>query len=622
MKFLPTTPEEFKELGWTQADIILVSGDTYIDSPFIGVALIGRLLSDAGFKVAIIAQPAIDSTNDISRLGEPRLFWGVSGGSVDSMVANLTAANKRRNSDDFTPGGQNTRRPDRAVISYCNLIRRAFKGTRPIVLGGIEASLRRLAHYDFWSNRIRKSILFDAKADILVYGMAEKTVLALANQLSKGLDFRGISGLCYPATTIPEGFIELPGYAEVASNQEAMTTMFHTFYQNNDPLTASGLAQPQDAHRLLIHNPPSANLSTAELDHVHELPFSRSVHPYYQSQGKVRAQDTIQFAITSHRGCYGECNFCAVAIHQGRTVTCRSQGSILREAKRLTGHPDFKGNIPDVGGPPANMYGFECAKKLSQGVCRHRRCLSPSLCPNLKIDHRPQLALLQALRELPGVKRVFVASGIRYDLILADPQGRRYLKALVTNHISGQMKVAPEHSENRVLARMGKPKSDLLLQFKELFAACTREAGKEQYLTYYFIAAHPGCEAGDMISLHRFCRAHLAATPEQVQIFTPTPSTYSSLMYWTGHDPFSGEALFVEKDTAHKEEQKRLVTGTTAATTRGKGQQGENKGTAASQRGRMRTTAKDGHGGKDKGGRTAGPTPQTGKRPGRRGQQN
>jgi len=578
MKFLPTTPEELKELGWSQADIILVSGDTYIDSPFIGVALIGRLLAAAGFKVAIIAQPAIDATKDISRLGEPRLFWGVSGGSVDSMVANLTASNKRRNSDDFTPGGQNTRRPDRAVICYCNLIRRAFKGTRPIVLGGIEASLRRLAHYDFWSNRIRKSILFDAKADILVYGMAEKTILTLADHLNRGLDFRGIPGLCYPATERPEGFIELPGYSEVASDQGAMTTMFHTFYQNNDPLTASGLAQRQDANRLLIHNPPSAQLSTEELDRVHELPFSRSVHPYYQGQGKVRAQDTIQFAITSHRGCYGECNFCAIAIHQGRTVTCRSQASILREAKRMIKHPDFKGNIPDVGGPTANMYGFECAKKLRQGVCRHRRCLSPSLCPNLTIDHRAQLALLQSLSDLPGVKRVFVASGIRYDLILADPQGRRYLKALVSNHISGQMKIAPEHSEERVLAKMGKPKAELLLQFKTLFETCTREVAKEQYLTYYFIAAHPGCEASDMAALHRFCATQLAASPEQVQIFTPTPSTYSSLMYWTGHDPFSGEPLFVEKNTAQKERQKRLITGKPTTTAGRKGQGGNNSG--------------------------------------------
>ncbi|MDD5759288.1 MAG: YgiQ family radical SAM protein [Desulfobulbaceae bacterium] len=561
MKFLPTTPEEFKELGWSQADIILVSGDTYIDSPFIGVALIGRVLTDAGFKVGIIAQPALDTDNDIKRLGEPRLFWGVSGGSVDSMVANFTASNKHRNTDDFTPGGLNSKRPDRAVIAYSNLIRRSFKNTKPIVLGGIEASLRRLAHYDFWSNKIRKSILFDAKADILLYGMAEKSVLALAEQLKRSGDFKSIPGLCYAASSPPHDFIELPSFDEVATNPEAMTKMFHTFYQNNDPLTAKGLTQRQDAIRYLVQNPPSAALTPAELDHIHELPFSRSVHPYYQRQGKVRAQDTIQFALSSHRGCYGECNFCAIAIHQGRTVCSRSEASILREARGLTLHADFKGNILDVGGPTANMYGFECAKKLAKGVCAHRRCLTPSICPSLKIDHRRQLGLLQSLQALPGVKRVFVASGIRYDLILADPKGIHYLKAIVNKHISGQMKVAPEHSETNVLAKMGKPSAELLLEFKKLFERCTKEAAKEQYLTYYFIAAHPGCAAEDMARLHTFCRQKLSANPEQVQIFTPTPSTYSSLMYWTKHDPFDGSPIFVETDKNKKEAQKFILTG-------------------------------------------------------------
>jgi uncharacterized radical SAM protein YgiQ len=408
---------------------------------------------------------------------------------------------------------------------------------------------------------VRKSILFDAKADLLVYGMAEKTILALAAHLSQGLDFRTIPGLCYPAPSRPDDYLELPDFNAVATDQEALTRMFHTFYQNNDPLTARGLAQRQDAHRYLIQNPPSPALSPAELDRIHELPFCRAVHPYYQRHGKVRAQDTIQFALTTHRGCYGECNFCAIAVHQGRTVLSRSPASILREAKVLTQLPEFKGNILDVGGPTANMYGFECQKKLSQGVCKHRRCLAPAICPSLKIDHRPQLDLLQALRALPNVKKVFVASGIRYDLILADPQGLRYLQAIVKHHISGQMKVAPEHSEGPVLAKMGKPGPELLLEFKRLFERCTKEAGKEQYLTYYFIAAHPGCTAKDMAKLHSFCQQQLAARPEQVQIFTPTPSTYSSLMYWTGRDPFTGSALFVEKDKNRKEAQKFMLTG-------------------------------------------------------------
>lgn len=562
MTFLPTTAEELKALGWTQPDIILVSGDTYIDSPFIGVALIGRVLSQAGFKVAIIAQPKPDSDQDITRLGEPRLFWGVSGGSIDSMVANYTASYKHRNSDDFTPGGQNTRRPDRAVIVYTNLIRRFFKNTKPVVLGGIEASLRRIAHYDAWTNKIRKSILFDAKADILVYGMAEKTITTLAERLDKGLDFKDIPGLCYAASSPPDqAFIELPDFSTVEKDPNVLIAMFHAFYQNNDPMTAQCLVQRQN-NRYLIQNPPSALLSMEELDSIHDLPFTRSVHPYYQSQGKVLAQETIQFAITTHRGCYGECNFCAIAVHQGRTVISRSPESILREARQLTKHPDFKGVILDVGGPTANMYGYECPKKITKGVCQHRRCLTPEICPSLKITHQPQLKLLRSLRALPGIKRIFVASGIRYDLILADrANGLSYLKNLITHHVSGQMKVAPEHSQDTVLALMGKPSIDALLEFKRLFERYTKEAGKEQYLTYYFIAAHPGCRAEDMTTLRAFCRQSLGTTPEQVQIFTPTPSTYSSLMYYTERNPFDSSILFVEKDRDRRETQKHQLTG-------------------------------------------------------------
>ena len=559
--FLPTTRAELKALGLDQLDVILVSGDTYIDSPFVGVAVIGRVLQRAGFSVGIIAQPAVDSEIDITRLGEPRLFWGVSGGSVDSLVANRTAANKRRKSDDFTPGGVNDRRPDRAVIAYANLIRRFFRHTKPIVLGGIEASLRRLSHYDYWDNRVRRSLLFDAKADLLVYGLGEKTVLALAGHLAQGLDFRGIPGLCYPAERPPEGFLELPGHQETASDPEALARMFSLFYQNQDPLTAQGLAQRQDS-RFLVHNPPSPLPSSEELDGFHELPFTRLVHPYYQRQGRVVAQETIQFAITSHRGCYGECNFCAIAVHQGRTVVSRSPASILREAQGLTRHPDFKGQITDVGGPTANMYGFECAKKLAQGACRHRRCLAPAVCRSLPVNHAPQIRLLAELSRLPGVKRVSVASGLRHDLILADRvQGLPYLKALTARHVSGQLKVAPEHSEAKVLTLMGKPGIEPLLEFKRLFADCSRAAGKEQYLTYYFIAAHPGCAREEMRALAAFCRERLKLIPRQTQIFTPTPSTYSTLMYATGRDPFTGAEIYVEREPAKREEQKYILTG-------------------------------------------------------------
>lgn len=558
MHFLITTKDELQELGWSDVDIILVSGDTYIDSPYIGTSLIGRLLEAAGFRVGIIAQPDVHSSADICRLGEPRLFWGVTGGSVDSMVANYTALNKRRKSDDFTPGCRNNRRPDRAVIAYTNLIRRYFKNTRPIVLGGIEASLRRVSHYDYWSNKIRKSILFDAKADILVYGMAESTIIQLAEALKKSDEFRHIPGLCYASREVPSGFLELPSHSCVAHDKQAFSTMFQTFYNNNDPLTAQGLAQLQD-NRYLIQNPPGPYLNQAELDKIHALNFTRSVHPYYQKDGAVRAQETIQFAITTHRGCYGECNFCAIAVHQGRTVRMRSEASIIAEAQRLVEHPDFKGNILDVGGPTANMYGFECDKKLAKGPCLNKRCLIPRICPQLKVNHAAQITLMKKLRRLPGLKRVFIASGIRYDMVMAGEQGRQYLEMVVNHHVSGQMKIAPEHCLNHVLQMMGKPSTKNLLAFKRLFTSITKAADKKQFLTYYFIAAHPGCRLQDMEELKGFCHEELHASPEQVQIFTPTPSTYSTLMYWTGVDPFTGKVIYCERDNYKKEEQKKVL---------------------------------------------------------------
>lgn len=557
--FLPTTKKEIKALGWSGLDIILVTGDTYIDSPYIGAALIGKHLVSQGFKVGIIAQPDISSDTDITRLGEPNLFWGVTGGSIDSMVANYTPLKKHRKSDDFTPGGINNRRPDRAVIVYSNLIRRYFKNTVPIVLGGIEASLRRIAHYDFWSNSIRKSILFDAKADLLVYGMAENTVSLLANALQIGKLCTGIPGLCYIDTTVPDSHLHLPDFNTVATDKIKFKEMFITFYQNNDPLTARGLGQRYD-NRYLVQNPPAPHLSTRELDAIHEITFSRDIHPYYKKQGAVRAQDTIQFAITTHRGCYGECSFCAIAVHQGRTVLSRSQQSIIHEAQHLTTHPDFKGVISDVGGPTANMYGFECKKKLSKGVCQDKKCLHPKVCKGLKINHTAYTTVLSELSKLPHIKHVFVASGLRYDLFSADPNGLRCLERIVAHHTSGQMKVAPEHTVDKILTLMGKPSADQLLEFKQTFDKLTAKAGKNQFLTYYFIAAHPGSDMEDMRAVKTFCQAKLQCSPEQVQIFTPTPSTYSTLMYWTEIDPSTGQKMFVEKTSSRKEEQKRIVT--------------------------------------------------------------
>jgi uncharacterized radical SAM protein YgiQ len=563
--FLPTTHQELDRLGWDQLDIVLVTGDSYIDSPFIGTAVIGKVLNHAGYRVGIIAQPDIHSDKDICRLGEPGLFWGVTGGSVDSMIANYTSLKKRRKSDDYTPGGINNRRPDRATIVYTNLIKQYFKNTKPIVLGGIEASLRRIAHYDFWSDRVRSSILFDAKADYLLYGMAEKSIIQFANALKIGADVREDRGLCYIAsegevTQKKADYLELPPYETVERDKSSFIDMFHTFYQNNDPLTAKGLYQKHGT-RYLVHNPPSVPLTQEELDAVYSLDFERAQHPYYEQQGKVKALETIKFSIPTHRGCYGECNFCAITVHEGRTVQWRSPESILDEARQLTQYPDFKGYIMDIGGPTANMYGFECEKKLRQGTCREKRCLYPEVCPSLKADHHHQLELLTKIRRIRGIKKVFVASGIRYDLLLSDKEyGEQYLQEIVEHHVSGQMKVAPEHTEKGVLKKMGKPGAELLLQFKELFDRMTRKVGKEQFLTYYLIAAHPGCTEEDMQSLKRFTRQRLKTNPEQVQIFVPAPSTYSSLMYYTETDPFSGKSVFVEKDSRNKENQKDIIT--------------------------------------------------------------
>ncbi|WP_417912648.1 YgiQ family radical SAM protein [Candidatus Electronema sp. TJ] len=562
--FLPSTPQEVQQLGWDRLDIILVSGDAYIDSPFVGTAVIGRVLADAGFRVGIIAQPDLHG-DDIRRLGEPRLFWGISGGCVDSMVANHTASGKRRKQDDYTPGGLNNRRPDRAVLAYANLIRAHFKQTSPLVLGGIEASLRRIAHYDCWSNTVRRSILFDAKADYLLYGMAERSAVELASCLRDGRDPRSIRGLCYISKERPAEYLELPAYSEVAgaerARKQAFTRMFRLFYENNDALTAQGLAQLHN-DRWLIQNPPQPPLTQEELDHVHSLDYQLDLHPYDRQRGQVKALETIRFALTTHRGCYGECNFCAIAVHQGRTVTCRSRQSIVAEARRLTKHPAFKGRIHDVGGPTANMYGIECRKKLTKGCCRDRRCLFPSICKNMAVDHGEQLKLLEELRTLPGVKQAAVSSGIRYDLILADRKnGLSYLRQVVRHHVSGQMKVAPEHCQPHVLACMGKPGVESLIRFRELFLRLSKEEGLPQFLTYYIIAAHPGCDQADMLALRDFAHKELKVLPKQVQIFTPTPSTWSTVMYWTGENPFTGQPCYVEKDARRRERQKETLSG-------------------------------------------------------------
>jgi len=596
--FLPTTREELKKLKWDKLDVILVTGDTYIDSPFIGVSVIGNVLADAGFRVGIIAQPDIHSDIDICRLGEPGLFWGITGGCMDSLVANYTATKKKRLSDDLTAGGKNNRRPDRAVVVYSNLIRQYFKNTKPLVLGGVEASLRRVTHYDFWSDSIRRSILFDARADILAYGMAEKTILELAQKIKSGQETKDIRGICYISSTAPPDYIELPVYEEVVGSNKSFIQMFDIFYRNSDSLTAKGLFQ-QHGQRYLVQNPPQPLLTETEIDKIYALNFSRDVHPYYKAQGKVRAMETIRFSLTTHRGCFGECNFCSIGLHEGRTIISRSEKSIIDEAQKIAELPDFKGYILDVGGSTANMYGIDCRRKQIKGACQDKRCLYPQVCASLMPDHSRQINLLQRLRKLKGIKKVFVASGIRYDLLFSDKKhGASYMQELVKHHISGQLKVAPEHASPGVLKLMGKPQAKSLTNFKQLFEKtnhgcepqsklrgikpsavrdCStkqfshtslrklqfhnKSPGQKQFLTYYFIAAHPGCTEEDMRELKSFASRELKINPQQMQIFTPLPSTYSGLMYFTGVDPATGKNIFVEKNIAKKQRQKDIVVG-------------------------------------------------------------
>jgi len=557
--FLPTTHEEMLQRGWSQLDVILITSDAYIDSPYMGVSVVGRVLEEAGYKVGIIGQPDVTNGIDITRLGEPKLFWGVSGGSVDSLVSNYTATKKFRNSDDYTPGGINNKRPDRASLVYTNLIRQNFKNTVPIMLGGIEASLRRVTHYDFWSNKLRKPILFDAKADYLLYGMADKSIIEFADALKKGIEPLDVKGLCYISKEPKTEYLALPSHAETLSDKLKFMDMFDIFYHNNDPISAKGLCQKVD-ERYLVQNPPALYLTTEEMDSVSALPFMRDVHPYHKKDGAVKALETIKFSISTHQGCYGECSFCAISVHQGRTIRSRSENSILKEAKHFTTYKDFKGVISDLGGPTANMYGYECSKKVSKGTCEEKSCMFPKLCKALKPTHKKQLDLLRKVRALPGIKKAFVASGIRYDLISDDKAyGYEYLKEIVEHHLSGQMKIAPEHIDDEILALMGKPGKESLVEFKALFDRLSRESGKKQFLTYYLIAAHPGCEEKHMHSLKHFASTVLKINPEQAQIFTPTPSTYATLMYYTGLHPITRKPLFVEKDMHKKERQKEIV---------------------------------------------------------------
>lgn len=554
--FLPTTKEEINNLKWDKADIIIVSGDTYVDNYFNGAAVIGNWLTIHGFKVAIIAQPNIN-TDDITRLGEPSLYWAVTAGAMDSLVANYTATGKFRNEDDLTPGGINNRRPDRASMVYVNLIRRYFKNTKPIVLGGIEASLRRVVHYDLKDNGLRRSLLFDAKADILVYGMAEKSMLELSVALKNNRSYYDIKGLCYISKNPKQDYLKLPSFEECVNDKQSFINMFKIFYDNSAYTQAKGLYQQHDT-RYLIHNPPQDLLTQKELDEIYGMDFTREVHPYYAKQGKVKAQETIKFSVVSHRGCCGECNFCAISVHQGKSVVSRSKDSIIKEINKLIQKKDFKGYISDIGGPTGNMYAISCKVFGMTGKCKNKKCLYPQVCENIVFSHDKQVDLLDKCGQINGVKKIFVSSGIRHDLIIADDKnGEKYLKYISEHNISGQLKIAPEHVSDNVLKMMSKPKQTTFLDFMNDFEYINKPLN--QFLTCYFMVDHPGCSLEDTKELLCFIKKNLRFQPEQVQVFTPTPSTYSTLMYYTQQD-LQGNEIFVEKDRNARMKQKLTIT--------------------------------------------------------------
>jgi uncharacterized radical SAM protein YgiQ len=544
--FLPLTREEGKKLGIDQFDIILITGDAYIDHPSFGTALIGRVLWDAGFTVGIIAQPDWKGSADFTRLGEPRLFFGISSGNVDSMVNNFTPNLKRRSDDVYSPGGV-LKRPDRAVIVYANRVRELFPGT-PVILGGIEASLRRFAHYDYWQDRVRQSILADAPADLLAFGMAERQMVEIACRISAGepvSSLRSISGTAFTMELAEwrslnhDGVVEIPGFSEVSQDKSAYARAFALHYAEQDPVRGRPVVQVHPK-TVIIQNTPAPLLKTPELDHIYELPFSREAHPSYRQH--VPALEPVRFSVTSHRGCFGSCSFCALTHHQGRIIQGRSIPSLVREVTRMTGMPGFKGIVQDVGGPTANMYGLSCPLWEKTGACRDKHC-SPA-CRTLQTSHQAQCELLAALRAIPGVRKVFIGSGIRYDLVVADTSG--YLGMICDHHVSGHLKVAPEHIAENVTGLMNKPGREIFDRFRTEFAGLQRDRQKKQYLLPYFMSGHPGCTIADMIQLAEYIRDHQLYT-EQVQDFTPTPMSFSTCMYYTGLNPFTGESVHVPK---------------------------------------------------------------------------
>ena len=560
MSFLPITKQEMLDRGWEQCDFVYVIGDAYVDHHSFGHAIISRILESHGYSVGIISQPDWKNPKSIDVFGRPRLGFLVSGGNMDSMVNHYSVTKHRRKMDAFTPGGVMGKRPDYATIVYCNLIRQTYKDV-PILIGGIEASLRRLGHYDYWSESMKRSILLDSQADILMYGMGEKSIVELADALNAGMEAKDITyidGTVFRTTELDESLptIVLPSFEEVKNNKRKYAESFKIQYNNCDPFTAKRLAESY-GKEYIVQNPPQKPLTTEEMDAVYELPYERTWHPSYAKAGGVPAIEEVKFSLVSNRGCFGACSFCALTFHQGRIIQTRSHESILREAELIVKDKDFKGYIHDVGGPTANFRAPACEKQLSKGACGGRQCLYPTPCKNMKADHSDYVALLRKLRKIPGVKKVFVRSGIRFDYLLADKKDT-FFKELVQFHISGQLKVAPEHVSDAVLARMGKPRNEVYNRFVDKYFALNKQYGTNQYLVPYLMSSHPGSTLKEAIELAEYIR-EMGYNPEQVQDFYPTPSTLSTVMYYTGLDPRTMDKVYVPTDPHEKAMQRALI---------------------------------------------------------------
>ena len=547
--------------GWDSYDFLVITGDAYVDHPSFGPAIISRVLQAHGYTVGIISQPDWKDDTSITILGEPRLAFIVSGGNMDPMVNHYTVAKKRRHSDAYTPGGVIGKRPDHATIVYGNLIRKTYK-TKPIIIGGIEASLRRLAHYDYWSDHFKRSILLDAQADLISYGMGEKSIVEIADGLNAGIDVKDLTyipGTVYKTKDL-SGLYEpvlLPTYEEMVQDKAKYAESFRIQYENTDPFTGKNLVEGYDHGIYVVQNPPSEPLTMQEMDDIYDLPYMRTYHPSYEAAGGVPAIEEIRFSLTSNRGCFGGCSFCALTFHQGRTVQVRSHESIIKEAKLMTQDPAFKGYLHDVGGPTANFRHPSCEKQLRVGVCKNKQCLFPKPCANLTVDHQDYLKLLRSLRALPGVKKVFVRSGIRFDYLMADPDDT-FFRELIKYHVSGQLRVAPEHISDRVLRLMGKPENQVYRKFLEKYDRLNQQMHLKQYAVPYLMSSHPGSTLKEAIELAEYLR-DLGYMPEQVQDFYPTPSTVSTVMYYTGIDPRTGEKVFVCRNPHEKAMQRALI---------------------------------------------------------------